>query len=71
MRKERYSDDGRYIVRDATKLLRTDYKQECMGKEKILISYPGYLKPTYNKECGCSEHTLFMYVLNEEEGMNI
>jgi len=42
-----------------------------MGKDKIVISMPGYIKATYDKLCGCSDATLFMYVNNEKEGAQL
>jgi len=35
------------------------------------MNMPGYIKATYDKECGCSDATLFMYVNNKQHGEKI
>jgi hypothetical protein len=42
-----------------------------MNKNKILMSMPGYMKLIFDKECGVSDATFFMYVENEEEGKEL
>jgi len=67
--KKRYILDGKYCVRHkVVDIRKTNWKQECMGKSKVVISMPGYIKATYDKECGCSDATLFMYVKDKKEG---
>ena len=66
---KRYNKTGKYNVRHKVVDIRhTDWEQECMNKDKIVISMPGYIKTTYDKECGCSDATLFMYVNNKQHG---
>ena len=66
---KRYSNTGKFEVRHkVVDIRKTDWEQECMNKDKIVISMPGYLKTTYDKSCGCSDATLFMYVKDEKEG---
>jgi hypothetical protein len=68
----RYDEDGIYNVKHkVVENYKTNYKQECMGKHKVIISMPGYIKAEYDKECGCSDATLFMYVDSENEANNI
>jgi hypothetical protein len=69
---KRYNKTGKYNVRHKVVDIRqTDWIQECMNKDKIVISMPGYIKVLYDKECGCSDATLFMYVKNEDEGKKL
>jgi hypothetical protein len=69
---KRYNKTGKYNVRHKVVDIRqTDWIQECMNKDKIVISMPGYIKVLYDKECGCSDATLFMYVKNENEGKKL
>jgi len=69
---KRYSTTGKYKVRHKVVDIRyTDWQQECMNRDKIVISMPGYIKATYDKECGCSDATLFMYVENPTEGIRL
>lgn len=66
---KRYNKTGKYNVRHKVVDIRhTEWEQECMNKDKIVISMPGYIKATYDKECGCSDATLFMYVNSEKDG---
>ena len=66
---KRYSNTGKFDVRHkVVDIKKTDFNQECMNKDKIVISMPGYLKTMYDKTCGCSDATLFMYVKDELEG---
>ena len=67
--KKRYSLNGKYNVRHkVVDIRKTDWEQECINKNKILISMPGYLKATFDYSCACSDATLFMYVKDEEYG---
>ena len=69
---KRYNKTGKYNVRHKVVDIRhTDWEQECMNKDKIVISMPGYIKAKYDKECGCSDATLFMYVNNKQHGENL
>ena len=69
---DRYDEDGKYCVKHkVVEIYKTNYKQECMGKHKVIISMPGYIKAEYDKECGCSDATLFMYVKNKEESKKV
>jgi hypothetical protein len=69
---KRYNKNGDYNVRHkVVDIRKTDWKQECMNKDKIVISMPGYIKTTYDKECGCSDATLFMYVDNKQHGESL
>ena len=66
--KKRYEINGIYDVRHKVVDMRKTYwKQECMNKQKIVISMPGYIKALYDPICGCSDATLFMYVSDKEE----
>lgn len=67
-----YDENGKYNVKHkVVEIYKTNYKQECMGKDKVIISMCGYIKAEYDKECGCSDATLFMYVKDEEEANKI
>ena len=69
---KRYNETGKYSVRHKVVDIRhTDWEQECMNKDKIIISMPGYIKATYDKECGCSDASLFMYVNNLQHGEDL
>lgn len=66
---KRYNETGKYNVRHkVVDIRKTDWIQACMNKDKIVISMPGYIKATYDKECGCSDASLFMYVNNLQHG---
>lgn len=68
----RYDENGKYNVKHkVVEIYKTNYKQECMGKDKVIISMCGYIKAEYDKECGCSDATLFMYVKNKEESKKV
>jgi len=70
--KIRYIKNGINCVRHkVTEIFQTNYVQECMNKNKIIISKPGYLKTMFDYNCGCSDATLFMYVKNKDEGLKI
>jgi hypothetical protein len=71
-KKDLYNEDGKYCVKHkVVEIYKTNYKQECMGKHKVIISMPGYIKAEYDKKCGCSDATLFMYCDNKNEAINI
>jgi len=67
-----YDDNGKYCVKHkVVEVYKTNFKQECMGKHKVIISMPGYIKAEYDKNCGCSDATLFMYCENKDEAIQI
>jgi hypothetical protein len=67
-----YDENGKYCVKHkVVEIYKTNFKQECMGKHKVIISMPGYIKAEYDKKCGCSDATLFMYCQNKDEAMQI
>lgn len=67
-----YDENGKYCVKHkVVEIYKTNFKQECMGKHKVIISMPGYIKAEYDKNCGCSDATLFMYCQNKDEAMLI
>jgi len=67
-----YDDNGKYCVKHkVVEVYKTNFKQECMGKHKVIISMPGYIKAEYDKNCGCSDATLFMYCENKDEALQI
>lgn len=67
-----YDENGKYCVKHkVVEVYKTNFKQECMGKHKVIISMPGYIKAEYDKNCGCSDATLFMYCQNKDEAMQI
>ena len=71
-KKKLYDENGKYCVKHkVVEIYKTNFKQECMGKHKVLISMPGYIKAEYDKNCGCSDATLFMYCQNKDEAMQI
>jgi len=67
-----YDDNGKYCVKHkVVEVYKTNLKQECMGKQKVMISMPGYIKAEYDKNCGCSDATLFMYCENKDDAIQI
>jgi len=67
-----YDENGIYCVKHkVVEIYKTNFKQECMGKHKVIISMPGYIKAEYDKNCGCSDATLFMYCQNKDEAIQI
>jgi hypothetical protein len=67
-----YDEKGKYCVKHkVVEIYKTNFKQECMGKHKVIISMSGYIKAEYDKKCGCSDATLFMYCQNKDEAMQI
>jgi len=71
-KKKLYDKNGKYCVKHkVVEIYKTNFKQECMGKHKVIISMPGYIKAEYDKKCGCSDATLFMYCQNKDEAIQI
>jgi hypothetical protein len=72
-RKERFTENGKYSVRHkVVDIKKSNYYQECcMNKHKVVISMPGYIKPLYDYESGCSDATLFHITKNKLEAENL
>jgi hypothetical protein len=67
--KKRYKINGKYNIRHkVVEIFKTDWEQQCINKDKIIISMPGYIKALYDKDCACSDATFFMYVKNKDHG---
>ena len=66
---ERFTNDGKYNIRHkVVDIKKSNYLQEgCMNKHKLIISMPGYIKPLYDYECGCSDATLYHLTENKTE----
>jgi hypothetical protein len=72
-KKDRYCSTGIYKIRHKVVDIRQSnyFQNSCMKKHKIVISMPGYIKPIYDFECGCSDATLFYIVNNSQEAKHI
>ena len=72
-RKERFTENGKYDVRHkVVDIKKSNYYQKCcMNKHKVVISMPGYIKPLYDYEGGCSDATLFHITENKLEAENL
>jgi len=72
-RKERFTENGKYNVRHKVVDIRKSnyYQESCMNKHKVVISMPGYIKPLYDYESGCSDATLFHITENKLEAENL
>lgn len=72
-RKERFTKNGKYNVRHKVFDIRKSnyYQESCMNKHKVVISMPGYIKPLYDYECGCSDATLYNITKNKLESEHL
>jgi hypothetical protein len=68
-KKIRFTENGIYNIRHkVVDIKKSNYLQEgCMNKHKLIISMPGYIKPLYDYECGCSDATLYHITKNKIE----
>ena len=66
---KRFAKDGIYNVRHkVVDIKKTNYYQDTtMNKHKVLISMPGYIKPKYDYNCGCTDATLYNITNSKEE----
>jgi len=66
---ERFTENGIYNIRHkVVDIKKSNYLQEgCMNKHKLIISMPGYIKPLYDYECGCTDATLYHITKNKIE----
>ena len=68
-----FEPNGKYIVKHkVVELKYTNYFQEnVMNIHKVVISMPGYIKPSYDYESGVTDATLYHIVDNEKSAKYI